>query len=73
MTTLTLILALLTHQPEGLREKPETVCRMCRGWGFGLYFQRVGAWRVPLVLDCCDCDGYGREKTIYGRLLKERR
>lgn len=70
MKELTLLLAI--YSPEPMRsEKPP--CWWCRETGAhvdiwkSLWYGRV--MRTP----CESCGGYGREKTIYGGLLRERR
>lgn len=69
-----LILALvLGIEPQGMRELPETTCQTCQGHGCGIYFIRaMGGMRVPWIEPCWNCDGYGKERTMYGRLLKEK-
>lgn len=69
MTRLILTLALLTSQPEGVREKP---CVRCLSQGV------VWRWMLndnceflKVVENCPRCDGYGKERTIYGELLRE--
>lgn len=52
-------------------EKPP--CRPCFGTGLRGCFASVieGHWlKLPSFKRCDECDGYGREVTLYGRLLK---
>lgn len=66
-----LILAMLLPQPEGLREKPETVCVTCCGRGWAWYVQKIAGLRLPMLARCWNCDGYGKERTLYGSLLND--
>jgi DnaJ-class molecular chaperone len=70
MKSALLIFAILTAQPAGLREKPEVECVACCGDGWRVGFMQFVWLRIPAIERCGKCDGYGKERTIYGQLLK---
>lgn len=49
---LALLFALLTGQPEGLREKPEATCTTCSGGGYCWYWFRLPGFKVQAFENC---------------------
>lgn len=73
MKTIALLFALCGSEPMRTEKPP---CTACKGYGLRACYITVveGHWlKVPGFKWCDDCGGYGREKTIYGGLLRERR
>lgn len=49
---------------------PDHRCTHCGGDGWRSGWRIMRWWDVRTIERCHECDDYGREKTIYGRLLK---
>lgn len=66
-----LILALvLGIEPQGVRDR-ESRCDWCEGHGAIWYWHKEAGLPYHRVIErCWNCDGYGKERTMYGRLLR---